>query len=274
MSNPTAGEWLKTASAELDKAGIGTAHLDALILLEDVLNKNRTHILAHPALLLAQTQHQKLAKLLKRRAGHEPMSYIRGKTEFFGREFKITPAVLEPRPESETMLELLKKLPMSKKPIIADIGTGSGALAITANLELPGSKVIAIDIDPKCLVVAQQNAKLHKTAVKFLRGDLLSPISNLQSPISVLLANLPYVPDKYQLNKAAGKEPKIAIFGGQDGLDVYRRFFKQISLTKQKPKFVLTEALPFQHTALSKIAALAGYKLRQSEDFIQVFQKG
>jgi methylase of polypeptide subunit release factors len=87
----------------------------------------------------------------------------------------------------------------------------------------------------------------------------------------VILANLPYVPDKWQINQAAMAEPKIAIFGGPDGLEIYRKFFAQLHRFTWKPKFVLTESLPPQHVKLSKIAQDAGFKLYQSDDFIQVF---
>ncbi len=178
--------------------------------------------------------------------------------------------VLEPRPESETMIELLKKLPLPKKPLIADIGTGSGALAITAKLEIPGAEVIATDIDIKCLAVAKNNTQRLGAEVKFFKGDLLEPIFKFKP--SALLCNLPYVPDNYHLNSAAMNEPKIAIFGGPDGLDLYRRLFDQIDYLETKPTYILTESLPPQHKKLAKVAKKHSYKLAQTTDFIQVFK--
>src|SRR5882757_1080566 len=121
-------DWLKQAQQKLETAGIGTARLDTLVLLEDELNKSRAHLLAHPELNLTPKNVQVLSEQLARRARHEPLAYLRGKTEFYGREFVVRPAVLEPRPESETMIELLKAADLPAKLRIADIGTGSGAL--------------------------------------------------------------------------------------------------------------------------------------------------
>lgn len=264
--------WLKSTSKKLNEAGIGTAHLDALVLLEDTLGKDRTHLLANPQLKLITEQIKKLDRQIKRRIKHEPLAYIRGQTEFYGREFCLDRRVLEPRPESETMIELLKALSARREALnIIDLGTGSGALAITAKLEIPKAKVIATDIDPKCLIVARRNARLLKANVKFLQGDLLQPIKVLDSSLTFILANLPYVPESFKINPAAMAEPRIAIFGGSDGLDIYRQFFAQTQNLKARPKFILTEAMPPQHAKLEKIAKVAGYKLQQTDDFIQVF---
>lgn len=263
-------DWLKTAATKLEKSGISTVRLDTLVLLEDAIGKDRSWLLAHPKQHVKDETLRKLEKQIKRRAKHEPLAYIRGMTEFYGREFLINKDVLEPRPESETMIELLKNLNLQASSVILDLGTGSGALAITAKLEIPNAELVVTDINPKCLIVASQNAQKHKVKVKFFLGDLLLPVSK---KVDVILANLPYVPDNFKLNDAAMNEPKLAIFGGPDGLDVYRRFFSQIATKSQKPLYVLTEALPFQHQKLAKIAAKTGYKLTRTDDFIQLFTK-
>ncbi|HLB66198.1 MAG TPA: HemK/PrmC family methyltransferase [Candidatus Saccharimonadales bacterium] len=266
-------EWLKSAEQRLSSAGIGTARLDCLVLLEDATVKDRSYLLAHPEITIQGGTLQRLKRQLNRRTQHEPMSYIRGKTEFYGREFIINQDVLEPRPESEAMMESLKNLKLPNKSTILDLGTGSGALAITAKLEIPEAEVIATDIDPKCLKVARENATKHQTEITFTKGDLLKPIlsSKLWTLTSIIMANLPYVPDDFKLNEAAKNEPKLAIFGGQDGLDIYRKLFEQISSSKHKPSFVLTESLPFQHAKLAKVAVKAGYKLAKTDDFIQLY---
>ena len=262
-------KWLKETSGELERAGIGTARLDALVLLEDVTGRDRAWLLAHGEHELSSAEHAKLAKLLTRRAGHEPLAYVRTKSEFYGREFVITAAVLEPRPESETMIDLLKNLPKLPKSLrIADVGAGSGALGITASLELPGAQVELLEIDPKALKIAQKNVDKYTADVSVFRSDLLS---GSRQDNNVLLCNLPYVPDSHKVNEAATHEPRIAIFGGPDGLDVYRRLFQQVKKLQKQPLFILTESLPPQHEGLAKIATSAGYKLATSDDFIQVF---
>lgn len=270
-------EWLKVSIRKLELVSVATARLDALVLLEDVIGQERSLLLAHPEKIIEAGALKKLEAQLRRRLKHEPLAYIRGKTEFYGREFLINKHVLEPRPESETMIELLKQLIYSKQlPAdslkIADIGTGSGALAITAKLEISRAEVIATDIDESCLKIAMINANKFKLDIKFLKGDLIQPLSAVNCKPSAILANLPYVPDDFRLNEAAKNEPKLAIFGGPDGLDIYRRLFEQTIDLKIKPKFILTESLPTQHRKLARIARNASYKLAKTDDFIQLFE--
>jgi len=262
-------DWLKQAQQKLETAGIGTARLDTLVLLEDELNKSRAHLLAHPELNLTPKNVQVLSEQLARRARHEPLAYLRGKTEFYGREFVVRPAVLEPRPESETMIELLKAADLPAKLRIADIGTGSGALGITAKLELPHAQVDLLEIDDRAIEIAKTNVIKFATGQNVTKSDLLAAMS---ADYEVLLCNLPYVPDELHINMAAQYEPKIAIFGGPDGLDLYRKLFSQIKKLKTKPLLILTESLPTQHMTLADTAEATGYRLTRTEDFIQVFQ--
>jgi len=270
-------KFLTIATRQLRKAGIGTARLDTLVLLEDVTGKDRTWLLAQGEFELSAVQTAKLKKLLNRRAEHEPLAYIRGKAEFYGREFVLTPDVLQPRPESETMIDLLKALPLftsrqAKKGTqlyIADVGAGSGALGITAALEVPGSAVELLEIDPNAAKIAKMNVDKFTLPTKVTISDLLAKATQ---DYDVLLCNLPYVPDGFQLNPAAMQEPRLAIFGGPDGLDIYRRLFKQLAELPNQPLYILTESMPPQHDELTLIAGEARYKLQQTEDFIQVFQ--
>jgi release factor glutamine methyltransferase len=265
-------QWLRQAFTTLTAAGITTARLDSIVLLEDCLRTNRAQLLAHPELILSTSQRKVLDTWITRRQTHEPLAYIRGKTEFYGREFKVSAAVLEPRPESETMIDLLitAREAYLDAPAwsIADIGTGSGVLGITAKLELPNSTVELLDIDADALEIAKMNVIKYTTIISVIKNDLLADSDNTYD---VLLCNLPYVPDDYPINIAAQAEPKIAIFGGTDGLNLYRRLFEQIRILQNKPLLILTESLPTQHAQLSTIAAQAAYKQTQEDDFIQVF---
>lgn len=275
-------DWLAGATKKLELVGIGTARLDVLVLLEDVTGKERGYLLAHPESLVAPDELSKLTNLLNLRSTHQPLAYVRGKTEFYGRDFLITPDVLEPRPESETMIELLKKivtepatpynaLLLDKKLTLADVGSGSGALGITSLLELPNLHVDLLDIDEKALNVSKSNVDLFTLSISVIKSDLLA---NSNRDYDILLCNLPYVPDDYKINQAAMLEPKIAIFGGPDGLDIYRKLFNQIKNSESKSLLILTEALPPQHVVLNTIAEAAGYKLIDREDFIQAFALG
>lgn len=267
----TAGNWLARATQKLEQAGIGTARLDALVLLEDVSGHDRAWLLAHSEHELSSAEQTLLTKLFNQRAEHEPLAYVRGKTEFYGRTFVITPAVLEPRPESETMIDLLKKLPdLPTEARIADVGTGSGALGITAKLELPRAHVELLEIGPEAIKVAQKNVDLFTIQVNIIESNLLE---NTKQINDILLCNLPYVPDGYAINPPAMREPHIAIFGGSDGLDLYRQLFDQVKRLQVKPLYILSEALPPQHELLASTAREEGYNLRQTDDFIQVFRR-
>ncbi len=261
---------IEQSSKKLEQAGVGTSRLDVLVLLEDITGIDRSRLLANPDTQISAKQLAKLTKLLRLRAQHLPLAYIRGRTEFYGREFIITSSVLEPRPESETMIDLLKTLPgQPTETHIADVGAGSGALGITTALELPNSHVELLEISQAAWKVAKTNVDKFTLNISVIKSDLLT---HSRQHNDILLCNLPYVPDSFQINPAAMREPKIAIFGGPDGLDIYRRLFTQVSTMKKQPLYILTEALPPQHSALQTIANRADYTLHKSEDFIQVFK--
>jgi release factor glutamine methyltransferase len=261
--------WLIESERLLRNADIATARLDCLVLLEDVLSKSRALLLGNLDTQLDPRQLKHLDAAIKRRSSHEPLAYIRGKSDFFGREFFVTKDTLQPRPESETMLELLaSEVNPDGAQALVDVGTGSGALAISALLEHPSLTVWATEISAAAIGVASRNAKKHHSKISFFQTDL---IADLPRCPDIILANLPYVPDTHTINKAAMQEPKVAIFGGPDGLNVYRRLFEQLIERNWKPQFILTEALPPQHKALKAIAASHQYKLDDTADFIQVF---
>lgn len=259
--------FLSQATTRLLAAGIETARLDTLTLLEDELGSNRALLLAHIDQPLARPHLVNLNKKIAQRVSHLPLAYIRGKAYFYGHEFTINHHVLVPRPETETMLDILQTLPLPPKANIADIGTGSGAIAISAALILPDSRIDAFDINNNALAVARKNAREHGATITFYLSDLLYA-SNV-SFYHAALANLPYIPEHYPINKAARHEPAQALFAGPDGLDVYRLLWSQL---QQKPALhVLTEALPVQHAAMVALATASGYTLNHANGFIQYF---
>lgn len=279
----TTSYWLKTATNFLQSKAITTARLDALVLLEDTMQINRAQLLAEPDMEMRDGVVHHLQNLLGRRAKHEPLSYIRGKSEFYGRTFVINSSVLTPRPESEAMIDLLKGLypdrdtkklsdfsdkPKADELWIADVGTGSGALGITAVLELENASCDLFDLDNDALKTAQTNVDFFTSHAYTLQSDLLSAARH---KYEVLLCNLPYVPDDYEINRAAAFEPKIALFGGPDGLDLYRKLFAQMTKLSKAPLYLLTEAIPSQHEALAALASQNGYLLSITDGFIQLF---
>lgn len=262
------GEYLRRATNILGQAGVLTARLDMLILLEDRLRKDRSWILAHPEHKLTHADISHLDKLVSRRSQHEPLAYIRGEAEFYGRTFAVDQHTLQPRPETESLIDLLRTLPEHPRSI-ADIGTGSGIVAITAKLEYPDSDVYATDISKHALRVALQNSQTLSADVAFYKGNLLQPLS--KTDVHVVLANLPYVPMDYPINRAATYEPKVALFAGVDGLDLYKQFFEQLVKRPQQVTYVITESLAEQHNALTTLASAHSYTLHRSLGLAQLF---
>jgi len=265
-----AGYWIRVSTEQLTTAGISTARLDCLVLLEDLTGKDRSWLLSHPEHKLQGSIIEILSKKIAQRAQHIPLAYIRGHAEFYGRKFAVDNHTLVPRPETEAMIELLKVVAVQPGAAILDIGTGSGCISITASLELPEAHVSACDIDMDCLKIAQENAVSLEANVRFFESNLLFN-TGPHDRWDIVLANLPYVPNDYPINMAATHEPRLALFGGSDGMDLYRILFGQINILTAKPLYVLAESLPQQHTNLAAIAKKAGYSLHKTDDLIQLF---
>lgn len=254
---------------KLNEAGVDSPRRDCLVLLEDLLKKDRSWVNAHAELKLSRGQVQVLDKQINRRVDREPLAYIRGKAWFYKRFFELNPDVLVPRPESESFIEILKQIRPKK---IVDIGTGSGCLAVTAKLELPGSQVIATDVDEKALKVAQRNAEKYKVDIKFIQASLLDEMMDSDFTQVAIIANLPYVPEGLVTSREINYEPGLALFSGKDGLDHYRKFWSQIGSLDKKPLYVLTESLESQHKAIKDLAKSAGYKLAGTNILVQLFE--
>ncbi len=264
----TIAEWLIANMIKLKDAGVDAPRRDCLVLLEDTIQKDRAWVVAHPEHPLDSKVIQQLDTLIAKRLKREPLAYIRGKAWFYGRFFTVDSSVLIPRPESEDFIELLKSTPPEK---IIDIGTGSGALAITAKLEIPSATVIATDISSDALMIAQKNATAHSVDIQFVSGSLLEPMNDEQLLDSVIIANLPYVPDELITSPEITHEPKQALFSGSDGLDHYRKFWTQVEQASVKPEAILVESLESQHANMIPLAQKAGYTLQKTDILIQQF---
>lgn len=266
--------WLKNARLKLSRES-GTSQLDAEVMLAFVLNADRSWLHAHPDEIITENNLAILNNYLQRRAVHEPLAYILNKTEFYGREFYIKNGVLVPRPESETLIDMCIKLVHNKElsdVLIIDVGCGSGALGITMGLELNNTDVVGVDIDSTCLEVSKFNADKHGVSVELINSNLLENVVDVKNYKNIIvIANLPYVPDSHAINASAMTEPKHAIFGGPDGLSLYRKLFEQLKKLNPHPCYVFTESLPPQHEELKTIANKHSYQLMEEQDFIQLF---
>jgi release factor glutamine methyltransferase len=264
------GEWLSEATEKLEQNNNATARLDALLLLEYVLNSPRAIVLAHADMALPATTLVKLNDALKQRLDGIPIAYLLHKKEFYGRDFIVNEHVLIPRPETENIIDIVKNISLAT-PRILDVGTGSGCIAITLALELPKCKVVATDISDDVLKLANQNAKNLGAQVTLKKSDLLKDIDTAK--FHILCANLPYVPDGLVTSKEITNEPKLALFSGEDGLDHYKKLFEQLNNLTVKPRFVITESLEKQHSSLIKLAKKADYSLQKTDNLVQLFKK-
>jgi release factor glutamine methyltransferase len=235
----TRGEALALAVRWLRAAGDATADLDAQVLLGHVTGEaRRAALLAYPERTLAPQEAAAYARLVARRAAGEPVAYLVGHREFMGLDLLTDPRALIPRPETELLVEAalhdararLEQESAVQPPIVADIGTGTGAIALAlAALEPRLTRIYATDVSADALALAQENAARLGlgTRVTFLPGDLLAP---LPEPVDLLLANLPYVAprDAAALSTDVARyEPALALYGADDGLGHLRRLFAQ-----------------------------------------------
>lgn len=211
----TIGEALALARGRIAPA-------EAKLLLRQVLGSSAAEIAAHPERALDEARASEYAALVARRAAGEPVAYLVGSREFFGREYKVTPAVLIPRPETELLIEAaLSKLSSRPTPGILDLGAGSGCVAITLALEL-GCEVTAVDVSPAALAVARENAAQLGACVRFVESDWFSGVAG---EFDLIVGNPPYVAegDPHLSEGDLRFEPMTALACGQDGLSAIRR---------------------------------------------------
>jgi release factor glutamine methyltransferase len=216
---------LRQAAAELAPI-TDIPRLEAEVLLAHMLGTSRTTLLAHSERPLTTNQLTDYQALIRRRASDYPLPYLTGCVEFYGLEFEVTPEVLIPRPETETLVGLaLARQPMT----IVDVGTGSGCIAVSLAVHLPGATIHAIEISPAALAVAQRNVERHGVAerVRLMVGDVLSP---RPGRADLIVSNPPYIPTGECASLQASvrnHEPRLALDGGPDGLAVIRQLMAQ-----------------------------------------------
>ncbi|MBI3494418.1 peptide chain release factor N(5)-glutamine methyltransferase [Candidatus Saccharibacteria bacterium] len=262
----TINAWLKAAQKDLSTANIDSAQLDAQLLLSATLYKPREYLLAHSDQQLLDNELSQANKWLKRRIKREPIAYILGHKEFYGRDFIVSPNVLIPRPESESIIEILKEL---KPETIVDIGTGSGSLAISAKLELPDSRVIATDISEDALQMARQNANSLNAEITFVVSDLLSGIKTITSDTPVaIVANLPYVDKTWEASPETKFEPNLALFADDGGLKLIKKLILQAKKKLRPKDHLILEADKRQHKQVTEYAKKHGFKFAQMDELI------
>lgn len=245
----TVAEALRESGRRLDAVG-GTGRLDALLLLEHVTGISRTGFIVDDARELSAAEAAAFAAAVERRLTGVPIAYLTKSAGFYRRTFAVDERVLVPRPETEHLVEAalddLRKRGKSE-PRVADIGTGSGAIAITIAAEIPGAWVFGTDISRAAIAVARGNAARNNVFQEctFLHGDLAAPLARF-APFDCVIANLPYVPSAAiaAAPDPVSFEPRLALDGGADGLDLYRRLIAQLPPLLAARAYVLFEAAP------------------------------
>lgn len=258
------------AEGQLTRAGIRTARLDSLVLLEKASGVKREWLLAHPERTMSTESKNKFFTLIKQRSNRVPLPQITGKQEFWGLAFKVNTHTLIPRPESESIVEYALEFAGNNVKVL-DVGTGCGCIAIAIAKEKPNWDVSASDVSTKALKVAKANAKMHGVNINFFKSDVLADVKD---KFSIITANLPYlrISHKQHLTEEATREPAIALFGGTDGLDLYRRFFAKITDVSKPNGLVIIEADPWQHEKLIGLAETMGLELKNQDRFVLCFQ--
>jgi len=245
----------------LSSKNIASHNLDAVLLLAEVSGFSREKLITHYNSELSETKSKRYFELLERRYRGECIAYILERKEFWGLNFTVTPAVLVPRPETEILVETaLAILRCDTSPkntcnasgtdigrSVLDLCTGSGAVAIALKHECPNLEVRAADVSNKALVIARKNAETLGCTITFLQGDLFNALDK-QSRFFLVTANAPYIPSGEidLLMPEVKNEPRLALDGGFDGLEIIRRIIKEAPLFLEKGGYLVLEADPFQ----------------------------
>ena len=232
--------------------------LDAECLLSYVMGCSKEQLFAYPEKEVSIEERESFEALWRRRDLGEPVAYLTGNKEFYGLNFKVDSRVLIPRPETEhlveTVLDLVKDI---EEPRILDLGTGSGAMAVSLAHTLPKAVVYASDVSAEAVAVAQENARLNEVDVEFSVSDLLCDLPWQDWDLDVLVANLPYIGTErfhFVEKGVEDHEPHVALFGGSDGLDLYRQLFEQInSSASGRPRWILGEFGSMQRSFLEDV---------------------
>lgn len=243
---------------------VENSRLDAQLLMSNVLGKERSYLYMYPDQELDSAQEARWRDLLTRRVQGEPVAYLLGEKAFYGLDFLVDKRVLIPRPETELLVESAlticqQRLSNGQMPVIADIGTGSGAIPISIAVHEPRLPYLyAIDVSPDALEVARLNCQRHQVTerVRLLQGDLLTP---LPEPVNLLLANLPYVGTDEQstmLPDVLDYEPHLALFSGTEGLDLLQQLLREAGQSeKLRPQAVLLLEIGYrQREPLTRLA--------------------
>lgn len=263
---------LKATQDYFAQKDIDSPRLDAELLLAEVLKVSRVYLYTHYDRPLAGPERDAYRALVKRRGGHEPVAYILGRREFYGRAFAVSRDVLVPRPETEHLVDAALAFAKERAEVtVLDVGTGSGIIAVTLALELPAARVTAVDLSAAALAVARQNAQTLGASVRLVEADLLSGFSESER-FDLIVSNPPYVAQREAKELDADVrdfEPHLALFGGEDGLAVIRRLLEQAKAHLAPGGLLAFEIGAGQLATVRELCGAAGYVDVQSHADLQ-----
>jgi release factor glutamine methyltransferase len=261
---PTIRDAVARARDALTAAGIAPAEasLDADVLARHVLGWDRARMLSDSLGEPPESFAKAYGEVIERRSRREPVSHITGYREFWGLDFEVTPDVLTPRPETELIVEeAIAWFSKSAAPrVMADVGTGSGCLAVALALEFPSTFVLATDISGAALDVARRNAVRHgvNDRIAFLRTGFMPPVPE----VDLVVSNPPYIPRRDMANlppEVRDYEPAVALFGGENGLEIYPRLFEEAKRQTARNGCLIVEVGYDQRDAVTAIAEAGGW---------------
>lgn len=267
MKKNTISQQLKTATAQLEEAGIDTPRLDAEVLLAYVLNTRRLALYVNIAKVLTDEQITRYQNLIKRRLDRVPVAYLTGHKEFMGLNFAVTPDVLIPRPDTEILAQgVIENLHEFERDIkIADLGVGSGAICVSILKFVENVTAAAVDVSQKALEIAQFNAEKFNVddRITFYNGSLFEPLEGQK--FEVIVSNPPYIAaaEFKNLQAEIEDEPKLALYGGKDGLKFYRE------IIESAPKFLTDDGFLAMEVGLNQSAAVQNL-LKESGNFKRI----
>jgi len=266
MRTQTISDLVQVGSVLLQRAGIETALLDSQLLMAHALGSGKVAVIARGTDSVSGEQCARFLSLLEQRAQRVPLAYVTGHWEFYGLDLLVTESVLVPRPETEILVEEALRLLEGREAVVLDVGTGSGAIAVALANSTPSLGVYAVDISPNALKVAEANVSKYGLGdrVTVLLGDMLEPVVGLGCRFDAVVSNPPYIPvgELSCLQPEVSKyEPRVALDGGVDGLEYYRRLFAGVGSLLRDDGFVAVEVGLGQSGKVSSIARGAGFRL-------------
>ena len=257
---------LEWTSGFLKQKGIESPRLESELLLAHARKCPRIRLYTDFTTLLTDEERSVMRELVQRRAKREPLAYIVGNREFYGRGFEISAGVLIPRPETETLIDVcLECIPKESPREILEVGFGSGCIAVTIAKQRPQCSVMATDISAIAMEIASRNVSKHGVSgrVTLLAGDTLEPLKNCGRQFDGLVSNPPYIRDDERIGlqpEVGLHEPAEALFAGKDGLDIVRRIVAQAPALMKPAAFIALELDPSQCAAVSLLLNAAGFQ--------------